>query len=60
MITVPKGAAPTALVIVIMDPQPSRAGLTFGYGPPGLDEGERSATLLRCNTELLREWFRWE
>jgi hypothetical protein len=40
------GAAPTALGIIGLYTQPSRAGLTFGSGPPGLDERERSAVLL--------------
>jgi hypothetical protein len=37
-----------ALVILIIDTQPSRAGLTFGSGPLDLDEWEQSATLLFC------------
>jgi hypothetical protein len=41
-----RSAAPMALTIVITDTQRSRAGLTFGFGPPGRDERERSVILL--------------
>jgi hypothetical protein len=40
------GAAPTALGIIGINTQPYRAGLTFGHGPPGLDEGKRSTVPL--------------
>ena len=33
-------AAPTALAIVIIVTLPLWAGLTFGYGPPGLDKAK--------------------